>query len=242
MEPTGSSRPRTGSATATGPAKSAMAARRSGRGVDFQMWEGQPVDIFVLANPTPPQRAAARAGACRGRPALWRRGKPRLMPRAVATSEAPAAFRFRAVRVAADRLLDQAVHLAGRAHLALQFWLHGVLPLVVCSILLGWIPVTRANLVSLAVVSGRRICISFKRFHDLGYPGWWSLLYIIPMLLAALLRSPVCCSASRSPGCWRRSLWAAVLRRLWIVQMALVYLHVGQAGPNEYGPDPLARA
>jgi hypothetical protein len=26
----------------------------------------------------------------------------------------------------------------------------------------------------------------------------------------------------------------------WIVQMALVYLHVGQQGPNEYGLDPLA--
>ena len=141
---------------------------QAGQNVDFQLWEGQPVDIFVLTQAAGPVPQGARAA----QPA----------PYGAAT---PASY---AATFSALPPLDYWINLftspAGRIS-RLQFWLHGVLPIVVCSVLLGWIPVL-GLLVSLAL-AWASICICFKRFHDLGYSGWWSLLNIVPMVLAALL-------------------------------------------------------
>jgi uncharacterized membrane protein YhaH (DUF805 family) len=203
-----------------------------GQGVDFQLWEGQPIDIFVLADPAPSRGAPPqRPGA--PQPAGYGAAAPAYA--AVSSPYAAAA--------AAIPPLDYWITLftspAGRISRR-QFWLHGVLPIIVCSLVLGWIPVLGA-LVTLAL-TWASICICFKRFHDLGYPGWWSLLNIVPMLLAAFLTG----ASFFMTGFGFAWLLAEVLWGLalvvWVVQMALVYLHVGQPGPNEYGPDPLGGA
>ena len=197
-----------------------------GQSVDFQMWEGQPVDIFILSNAAPPNAAGAPqpAGYDAAAPAY---GDAAAAPYAASFSSLPPL----------DYWITLFTSPAGRIS-RLQFWLHGVLPIVVCSLVLGWIPFL-GFLVSLAL-AWASICISFKRFHDLGYHGWWSLLNVIPMLLAALF------TASSFIGVTFAWLLAEVLWGLalivWIAQMALVYLRVGQPGPNRYGPDPLAGA
>jgi uncharacterized membrane protein YhaH (DUF805 family) len=203
-----------------------------GQGVDFQLWEGQPIDIFVLADPAPS------------------RGAPPQRPKATPYAAAPGPDRFGAAAPSAYAAAVNALPPAnywitlftspsGRISRR-TFWLHGVLPIMVCSLVLGWIPLL-GLLVSLAL-TWASICISFKRFHDLGYPGWWSLLNIVPMLLAAFLTG----ASFFMTGFGFAWLLAEVLWGLalvvWVVQMALVYLHVGQPGPNEYGPDPLGGA
>jgi uncharacterized membrane protein YhaH (DUF805 family) len=204
-----------------------------GLGVDFQLWEGQPVDIFILANRAPPDA-----------PPPQRPGAPQPAPYgAAAPAYAAAASLPYAAALSSIPPRDYWITLftspAGRISRR-QFWLHGVLPIVVCSIVLGWIPIL-GMLVSLAL-TWASICISFKRFHDLGYPGWWSLLIYIPILLASFLMVGSFVMSGLSFG-WLLAeiLWAVALLVL-IAQMALVYLHVGQPGPNQYGPDPLAGA
>jgi uncharacterized membrane protein YhaH (DUF805 family) len=203
----------------------------AGQGVDFQLWEGQPVDIFILARPaaanaTPPPPGAPQAAA--------------YAAAAPAYAAAPSSY---AASLSSLPPLDYWITLftspAGRISRG-QFWLHGVLPIVVCSLVLGWIPILGVP-VTLAL-AWASICICFKRFHDLGLPGWWSLLNIIPMLLAAFLTGASFFVAGFGAA-WLLAevLWGLALV-VWIVQMALVYLHVGEPGPNRYGPDPIAEA
>ena len=45
------------------------------------------------------------------------------------------------------------------------------------------------QILSLCCFCGRASVIGFKRFHDLGYPGWYSLVYLIPFLAAAVIFS-----------------------------------------------------
>jgi uncharacterized membrane protein YhaH (DUF805 family) len=204
-----------------------------GQGVDFQLWEGQPVDIFILANPAPPQSPPPQRGSA---------------PQPAAYSTAASAYAAAAPSSFAASLsslppLPYWITLftspAGRIS-RLQFWLHGVLPVVVCSVVFGWIPIL-GMLVSLAL-TWASICISFKRFHDLGYPGWWSLLIYIPILLASFLMvGSFIMSGLGFAWMLAEILWAVGLL-IFIAQMAFVYLHVGQPGPNEYGPDPLGGA
>ncbi len=203
-----------------------------GQGVDFQLWEGQPIDIFVLASPTRPNM-----------PPQQRPGVPQSAAYGAAAPAYAAGPSHFAAAAATIPPLDYWITLftspAGRISRR-QFWLHGVLPVVVCSIVLGWNPIF-GILVTLAL-TWVSVCIGFKRFHDLGYPGWWSLLNIIPMLLAAFLTgASVFITGSGIVWLLSEILWGLSLVVL-IVQMALVYLHVGQPGPNEYGPDPLAGA
>jgi uncharacterized membrane protein YhaH (DUF805 family) len=200
-----------------------------GQGVDFQLWEGQPVDIFILSNAAPPNAAGAQHPGA-PQPA----GYGAATPAYAGAAPAPYVVSFSSLPPL-NYWITLFTSPAGRIS-RLQFWLHGVLPIVVCSLVLGWIPFL-GFLVSLAL-AWASICISFKRFHDLGYHGWWSLLNVVPMLLAAFF------TAGSFVGVTFAWLLAEILWGLalivWIVQMALVYLHVGQPGPNQYGPDPLA--
>jgi len=200
---------------------------RIGQMVEFQMWEGQPVDIFAVAPPQqpPPPRTA-----------------PGAYGRAPAYPAAPAPFAASASRGASFPPADYWIRLftspSGRIS-RLQFWLHGVLPIVVVSVVLGWIPLL-GLLVALATFWAS-ICICFKRFHDVGYPGWWSLLNAVPAVLAMVLTVVAMTVSAASAFAW---LLAEILWGLsfvvFIVQMVFVYLRVGQPGLNEYGPDPLS--
>jgi uncharacterized membrane protein YhaH (DUF805 family) len=205
-----------------------------GQMVDFQMWEGQPVDIFVLANPTPPQ-APPRAGMPRPAANAGPQGAPYAGARAVyapvpnrigggASSFPPTEYWIRLFTSPFGRISR------------LQFWLHGVLPVVGVSIVLGWVPLI--NIVVFLATWWASICISFKRFHDVGYPGWWSLIGAIPFLAAMIVLAGSLFMGGM--GGWRL---AAILYGIggiiFIVQLIFVYCRVGQQGPNAYGEDPL---
>ena len=116
-----------------------------------------------------------------------------------------------------------------------------MVPIIVASVLLSWIPII-GQIVSLAILWGS-ICISFKRFHDLGYPGWWSLAYLIPALAAVVLVVLGLVIPVLLGLMWLLAeILSGVSVLIGIVQLFMVYVHVGQPGPNRYGPDPLAAA
>jgi uncharacterized membrane protein YhaH (DUF805 family) len=198
-----------------------------GQAVDFQLWEGQPIDIFIqsVAAPKapPPQRPAAPQPMAYA-PAPERFGTAPPPAYAAAVNSLPPASYW-------ITLFTSPVGRISR----LQFWLHGVLPIVVCGIVLGWIPLL-GWLVSLAL-TWASICIGFKRFHDLGLPGWWSLASIVTLLLAAFLTAGSFFVIGF--GLLAKILWVVSLL-IGIAQLVFVYIRIGQDGPNQYGPDPLA--
>ncbi len=215
---------------------------RVGQTVEFQMWEGQPVDIFVVDNPPPnaappqrsgiPQQRSYTSAAPAGRAAMPASGVTGPAGYAMAMSGADA---FPSGR---DYWIKLFTSPSGRISRK-QFWLHGVLPIVVASIGLGWIPVI-GQILSLAFLWGS-ICIAFKRFHDLGYPGWYSLVYLIPMIAAGIVLGVGFAVTTFFSLAWllAKILWG-VGGLIALAQLIFVYIRVGQEGPNEYGPDPLA--
>ena len=111
-------------------------------------------------------------------------------------------------------------------------------PVIIVSVVLGWIPVI-GQLISLAMLWAS-ICLAFKRFHDVGYPGWWSLIYLVPMLTAGVLvgLSFVMFGVAHLFWLLAEVLWA-VGALIALAQLIFVYIRAGQHGPNQYGPDPL---
>jgi uncharacterized membrane protein YhaH (DUF805 family) len=209
-----------------------------GQTVDFQLWEGQPVDIFIQTVAAPPKSAPKS-------PPPQRAAAPQPQPQATPYAAAPGPDRFGAAAPSAYAAAVNALPPAnywitlftspsGRISRR-TFWLHGVLPIMVCSLVLGWIPLL-GLLVSLAL-TWASICISFKRFHDLGYPGWWSLASMVTAMLAALVS--VGAFYVNGLGVLTGVLWTVTVL-IAIAQLVFVYIHVGQEGPNRYGPDPLA--
>ena len=209
---------------------------RVGQTVEFQMWEGQPVDIFVVNNPPPPNAAPPQRG---GMP--QQRSYASAAPagrNAMPAGYAAAMDGISGGALGRDYWIKLFTSPSGRISRK-QFWLHGVLPIVVASIVLGWIPVI-GQILSLAFLWGS-ICIAFKRFHDLGYPGWYSLVYLIPMLAAGVVLGVGFVVATFFSLAWllAKILWG-VGALIALAQLVFVYIRVGQEGPNEYGPDPLA--
>ena len=214
-----------------------------GQTVEFQMWEGQPVDIFVVNNPPPPnaappqrsgmpqQRSFAPAAAA-GRNTMPAGGA------ATAAAYATAMDGISGGTSGRDYWIKLFTSPSGRISRK-QFWLHGVLPIIVASIVLGWIPVI-GQILSLAFLWGS-ICIAFKRFHDLGYPGWYSLVYLIPMVAAGIVLGVGFVLTTFLTLAWllAKILWGVGML-IALAQLIFVYIRVGQEGPNEYGPDPLA--
>ena len=216
---------------------------RVGQTVEFQMWEGQPVDIFVVNNNAPPPNAATpqRGGMPQQRSfasaaAVGRNAMP--SGNAMPAGYAAAMDGISGSSLGRDYWIKLFTSPSGRISRK-QFWLHGVLPIVIASIVLGWIPVI-GQILSLAFLWGS-ICIAFKRFHDLGYPGWYSLVYLIPMLAAGVVLGVGFAVTTFFSLAWllAKILWG-VGALIALAQLIFVYIRVGQEGPNEYGPDPLA--
>jgi uncharacterized membrane protein YhaH (DUF805 family) len=201
-----------------------------GQGVDFQLWEGQPVDIFLLTRsvPVPPPGAPA--------PQPVANGGASAVQAAYAAMPTSFANAFSSLP-ALPYWITLFSSTAGRIS-RLQFWLHGVLPIFVVSLVFGWIPFI-GILVSLALFWAS-VCICFKRFHDLGLPGWWSLVNLVPMAIAAAFTAG---SFFGSGFAWLLAevFWGLGLLVI-VAQLVFVYLRVGERGPNDYGPDPLAGA
>jgi uncharacterized membrane protein YhaH (DUF805 family) len=202
-----------------------------GQAVEFDMQDDQPVGIVILPRPSaaPPrgpmsQGVPGQGASRRMQPDV--RGAPNYS--AAGTATAPQGnYWVRLLTSPSGRITRK------------QFWLHGVLPIIAASILLGWIPIL-GQLISLALLWAS-ICIAFKRFHDLGYPGWWSLVYLIPLLAAGVIFGLSFYSDDDWPLTVAKILWA-VGGLIMLAQLVLVYVRAGEQGPNQYGPDPLVPA
>jgi uncharacterized membrane protein YhaH (DUF805 family) len=204
-----------------------------GQTVEFQMWEGQPVDIFVVNNSPPPNVAPPQRAAVPQQRSFAPAGR-----NATPAGYAAAVGGAGGIPSGRDYWIKLFTSPAGRISRK-QFWLHGVLPVVVASIVLGWIPII-GQILMLATLWAS-ICIAFKRFHDLGYPGWYSLVYLIPMVAAGIVIGVGVAVTTFLTLAWllAKVLWG-VGALIALAQLIFVYIRVGQEGPNEYGPDPLA--
>ena len=198
-----------------------------GQAVEFQMWEGQPIDIYAVNAPSPPSSAPPQRAA------------PPPATAFVPAGAAPAAAAFvGSLPKEREYWITLFTSPAGRISRRV-FWLHGVLPIVVANVVLAWIPVI-GQIISL-VLLWASICIGFKRFHDVGYPGWYSLLYLIPLIAAGIVIG-VGMMAMRfmNVAAPLAEIFAGIGFLVGLAQLIFVYIRVGQEGPNEYGPDPLA--
>ena len=208
-----------------------------GQTVEFQMWEGQPIDIFAVQAPSPPRAPQ--------RPSAPQQMAPRTAapsPYAAAQSAYPAAAApasysgegFPPTAYWIKLFTSPSGRIARK-----QFWLHGVLVIVVASIVLAWIPIIGQILSLFFMWAG--ICIGFKRFHDLGYPGWWSLAAAIPSLAAAVLVGlGFVMTGFLATALLLVKILSGISLLIGLAQLFFVYIRIGQEGPNQYGPDPLA--
>lgn len=228
--------------------------------VNFQMQDGQPADIFNLAAalaadpPAPGGGSRAMAPANRGRSAssaVPQRGAG-LADQAKAWSAQFDAQAAQAGLPGSNYWITLFTSLNGRISRR-QFWLHGVLPLIGAAIVLRIIAYTFIMfapsiflLVSFAVflvLLWPQLCISYKRFQDVGYPGWYNYFWLVPLLGAQALTVLGLFSYGLLYLFGTIAVVLSSIAGLVILAaLILVYIRVGQEGPNQYGPDPLAAA
>ena len=210
-----------------------------GQAVEFQMWEGQPVEIFLANNPRPPSAPPPRPAqtAYAARPTPGYAGVAQDQGARIQAGAQQAFDQLTSGSLPAAYWIALFTSPSGRIS-RLQFWLHGVLPLIVASIVLGWIPIIGQILTLAFFWCG--ICLAFKRFHDLGYPGWYSLFYLVPMLAAVVILGLGMMMTSILGLAWLLAevLWGIGML-VGLAQLIFVYVRVGEPGPNRFGPDPL---
>lgn len=225
--------------------------------VNFQMADGQPVDIFIMPKPgqeaPPPRGVAPRQGVATAARSGMNPGGG-YAAAAPAGYGAPTTYAVAGEAVPGDKNYWIALFtsLDGRISRK-QFWLHGVLPIVGVSIVLRVIAyvglfimptfVLFLDLVIFLILLWPQLCISYKRFHDVGYPGWYNLFWVIPLAVAQLLTAVELFfyAFAYLLGIVALTL-SAVGALILLAVLIFVYIRAGQPGPNQYGPDPLATA
>ena len=185
-------------------------AGRIGQAVEFQIGDGQPIDISLA------QATVAVAG---------RRPMPPAAAITASASSIPASGYWIKLFTSPHGRISRR-----------QFWLHGALPIFIANIVLGWIPVV--NLVLFIAVFWGSLCISFKRFHDRGLSGLWSLLYIVPLFIG--LGFIAVAIADVADTLVPASIFMGMSSVIMVAQFFMVYVRAGKHGDNQYGPDPLA--
>lgn len=119
-----------------------------------------------------------------------------------------------------------------------EYWLYGVLAIFVSTLLIGWIPIV--GQVFTLVTSWAGIAIAFKRCHDVGRSGWWLFLPLVPAIISAIGMGIAAGSVNPTPG----TAIAVVFGLIWLGLSVWLFFAIlvrrGEAGPNRFGPDPLA--
>jgi len=220
--------------------------------VNFQIADGQPVDIFLM--PKPGQEAAPRAGMPRAAPGAGRSPNPGGYAATPAGYGAPQSYAVGGEAIPTDKNYWIALFTSPAGRISRkQFWLHGVLPLIAAGIVLNVIGYTAIfivptfvlllSLVVFLVLLWPQLCLSYKRFQDVGYPGWYNLFWIVPLLVAQVLSH---LSLFFYSLLWLFGIVSLVLSSIaglvLLAALILVFVRAGQQGPNAYGPDPLAQA
>jgi uncharacterized membrane protein YhaH (DUF805 family) len=120
-----------------------------------------------------------------------------------------------------------------------EFWLYAMLPIWLVVLFFGWIPII--GWILMAACGWAYVATSFKRFHDRGYAGWWSLIGVVPGVLAMVFFVRWFFTGRIDDYYSAMTFWVVSLA-ITLAQCALVYFRAGTRGPNKYGPDPLAGA
>jgi len=231
-----------------------------GQAVEFEMHEGQPIDIQIL--PAPPPRPAAPP-----RSPLPQRGMRQGFPQQtlpqhnMARSRQPqagAAYADIAAIAGGIPTGNYWVWLFTSANGRIsrrQFWLHGVLPLIGAVIVLRIIAYILGmfllavmptaflfiDLIMFLLLLWPYYCISAKRFHDVGYPGWYNFFWIIPSVITQLLTALDLFLITFATMLYFVSLGLALVAFVVVIAaLIFVFVRAGQQGANQYGPDPLA--
>jgi uncharacterized membrane protein YhaH (DUF805 family) len=117
-----------------------------------------------------------------------------------------------------------------------DFWLFGFLPVAGVLLFLSWIPLLGWLLA--IVCQWCLIALSFKRFHDCGYSGWWMFAGYVPAIAGYAYLAMGFFTGNHSDYLIG-AIFLGIGFIIGLVQFVLIYLRVGQQGPNKYGPDPL---
>ena len=222
--------------------------------VNFQIADGQPVDIFLMPKPGQEAPPPPRAGMPRAAPGAGRSPNPGGYAATPAGYGAPQSYAVGGEAIPTDKNYWIALFTSPAGRISRkQFWLHGVLPLIGAGIVLNVIGYTAIfivptfvlllSLMVFLVLLWPQLCLSYKRFQDVGYPGWYNLFWIVPLLVAQVLSH---LSLFFYSLLWLFGIVSLVLSSIaglvLLAALILVFVRAGQQGPNAYGPDPLAQA
>jgi uncharacterized membrane protein YhaH (DUF805 family) len=117
-----------------------------------------------------------------------------------------------------------------------DYWIYGIVPLALLRLVLQGAAIELAMLVLLAT-TWSLTALNIKRFHDVGYSGWWSLLPVFTVAIA--LTVPTLhsgASTAAETAAMVMLVVSAVLAVLWCFG---VLVRSGQEAENRYGPPPL---